>query len=310
MPCQLCKSPAHTLKYCNSVEGIVMFEAVDAIMKANKFRIIEQIECLSDMSLPELKFIANRINTLMTGRKAELIYLIIWKYFDSVAGNEYHYPNMTDDDLEQINESYTRVYEYTMLQPHQMPYQPLIIEKVFYMLSLFYIRRYGPQRMGVPLAMYLGSLTYTAYNFPMRLSQYERRLRLGEVGAIAVERHDYEQLQRERYNRISEDYNRIEIAIQMLRGELVSEHQKLTFHVEVDETLVQSKECCICYEDMMPVKLGCLHETCLDCLCGIANAKKKSKQVITCAMCRADIDIVYVGSEEIKTELKQKIDIV
>jgi hypothetical protein len=310
MPCQLCKSPAHTLKYCNSVEGIVMFEAVDVIMKANKFRIIEQIECLRDMSLPELKFIANRINTLMTGRKAELIYLIMWKYFDSVAGNEYHYQIMTDDDLEQINESYTRVYEYTMLQPHQMPYQPVIIEKALNMLSLFYRRRYGPERMGVSLAMYLDSLNYRANRNPMSLSHYERRQRLGREEAVAVEREEFVGLQRERYARRVEDYNRIEIAIQMLQSNLLAEHQKLTFHVEVDETLVQSKECCICYEDMMPVKLGCSHETCLDCLCGIANAKKKSNPVITCAMCRADIDIVYVTSEEIKTELKQKIDVV
>jgi hypothetical protein len=197
-----------------------------------------------------------------------------------------------------------------MLQPHEMPYQPLIIEKVFYMLSLFYIRRYGPQRMGVPLAMYLGSLTYTAYNFPMRLSQYERRLRLGEVGAVAVERHEFEHLQRERYNRISEDYNRIEMAIQMLRGELLAQPQKLTFHIETDASLNEAKECCICYEDMMPVKLGCSHEMCLGCLCGVANAKKSSSSVITCAMCRADIDIVYVQSEEIKAELKQKIEVV
>ena len=97
------------------------------------------------------------------------------------------------------------------------------------------------------------------------------------------------------------------MVIQMLRGELVSQPQKLVFHVEVDASLNEAKECCICYEDMMPVKLGCSHEMCLDCLCGIANSRKKSNPVITCAMCRADIDIVYVESESKKAELKQKI---
>jgi hypothetical protein len=39
----------------------------------------------------------------------------------------------------------------------------------------------------------------------------------------------------------------------------------------------------------------------------MANSRKKSNPVITCAMCRADIDIVYVESESKKEELKQKI---
>jgi len=300
MPCQLCKSPAHTLKNCNSAEGSAMFESVDRIMQANKFRTIEQIECLKGRSLPELKFIAKRINTSMTGTKAELIYWIIWKYFDSVAGNDEHYSIMTADDLEKINESYTRLYEYTTLQPQQMPYQPIIIDKTLYMLSLFYRCRYGPERMGVPLGLYLGSLNYTATHFPMRLSQYERRQRLGEAGAISAERGEFERIR-------SESNNRIELAIRLLRRGLVAQPQKLEFHIETDASLNEVKECCICYEYMMPVKLGCSHEMCLECLCGVAKAKKQSSSVILCAMCRADIDIVYVENESTKTELKQKI---
>ena len=84
--------------------------------------------------------------------------------------------------------------------------------------------------------------------------------------------------------------------------------QKLKFNVEVDASLNEAKECCICYEDMMPVKLGCSHEMCFGCFCGIANSRKKSNPVITCAMCRADIDIVYVESETKKAELKLKIE--
>lgn len=300
MPCQLCKSLAHTLKNCNSAEGMAMFEAVDTIMKTNKFKIVEQIECLKRKSLPELKFIAKQVNTSITGTKAELIYWILWKYFDSVAGNEYHYSIMTADDLEQINDSYTRIYQYSTIIPQQMPYHPVIIEKALFMLSLFYRCRYGPERMGVPLGLYLGSLNYTAVHFPMRLSQYERRQRLGEARAVAIERAEFERLR-------IENYTRIEMVIQMLQSDIVVQPKKLEFHVEVDASLNEAKECCICYEDMMPVKLGCSHEMCLDCLCGLANAKKKSSSVITCAMCRADIDIVYVESESKKAELKQKI---
>lgn len=312
MPCQLCKSPAHTLKNCNSAEGMVMFQAVDAIMKANKFKIVEQIECLKRRLIPELKFIAKQVGTSMTGTKSELIYSIIWKYFDVqmdrciVGSDEYHYSILTADDLEQINVSYTRIYQYSTMIPDHMPYHHVIIEMVLGNLSLFYRCRYGPERIGVPLDIYLGSLNYTATHFPMRLSQYERIQRLGLEGAIAAERAEFERIRSENYNR----YNRLEMAIQMLRDELLVQPQKLSFHVEIDASLNEAKECCICYEDMFPVKLGCSHEMCLGCLCGVANAKKKSNSVITCAMCRADIDIVYVQSEEIKTELKQKIEIV
>lgn len=286
-----------------------MFQAVDAIMKANKFKIVEQIECLKHRLIPQLKFIAKKVGTSMTGTKSELIYSIIWKYFDVgmdrciVGSDEYHYSTLTADDLEQINDSYTRIYQYSTMIPDHMPYHHVIIERVLGQLSLFYKLRYGPERMGVSLDLYLGSLNYTAIHFPMRLSHYERRLRIGEEAAIAAERDEFERITRN---------DRIEMVIQLFLREFLAQPQaqpqKLKFNVEVDATLNEAKECCICYENMMPVKLGCSHEMCFGCFCGIANSRKKSNPVITCAMCRADIDIVYVESETKKAELKQKIE--
>jgi hypothetical protein len=288
---------------------MAMFQAVDAIMKANKFKIVEQIECLKHRLIPQLKFIAKKVGTSMTGTKSELIYSIIWKYFDVrmdrciVGSDEYHYSTLTADDLEQINDSYTRIYQYSTMIPDHMPYHHVIIERVLGELSLFYRCRYGPERMGVSLDLYLGSLNYTAIHFPMRLSHYERRLRIGEEAAIAAERDEFERINRN---------DRIEMVIQLFLREFLAQPQaqpqKLKFNVEVDATLNEAKECCICYENMMPVKLGCSHEMCFGCFCGIANSRKKSNPVITCAMCRADIDIVYVESETKKAELKQKIE--
>jgi len=288
---------------------MAMFQAVDAIMKANKFKIVEQIECLKHRLIPQLKFIAKKVGTSMTGTKSELIYSIIWKYFDVgmdrciVGSDEYHYSTLTADDLEQINDSYTRIYQYSTMIPDHMPYHHVIIERVLGQLSLFYKLRYGPERMGVSLDLYLGSLNYTAIHFPMRLSHYERRLRIGEEAAIAAERDEFERITRN---------DRIEMVIQLFLREFLAQPQaqpqKLKFNVEVDATLNEAKECCICYENMMPVKLGCSHEMCFGCFCGIANSRKKSNPVITCAMCRADIDIVYVESETKKAELKQKIE--
>jgi hypothetical protein len=220
-----------------------------------------------------------------------------------VGSDEYHYSTLTADDLEQINDSYTRIYQYSTMIPDHMPYHHVIIERVLGELSLFYRCRYGPERMGVSLDLYLGSLNYTAIHFPMRLSHYERRLRIGEEAAIAAERDEFERINRN---------DRIEMVIQLFLREFLAQPQaqpqKLKFNVEVDATLNEAKECCICYENMMPVKLGCSHEMCFGCFCGIANSRKKSNPVITCAMCRADIDIVYVESETKKAELKQKIE--
>jgi hypothetical protein len=82
--------------------------------------------------------------------------------------------------------------------------------------------------------------------------------------------------------------------------------KKLAFHIETDVSLNEAKECFLCFEENMHAKLGCSHEYCIDCICGTAKARTKS--FITCAMCRAEVDVVQVGSESIKAELQQKIN--
>lgn len=299
MPCQLCKSHAHTLAKCNSDIGNTVFEAVDAVMRSYQLQIVAQIGCLKERSSPELKFIAKRLHVKMTGTKTELICDILYKYFDSVASLN-HYPSLTDDNLERINVSYTQLYGYMFLDPQQMPFECTVVYKAYTMLNRFYLLRYGPERVGEPLEQYLGALYYTAANFPMRLSSYARRERLGVEAAEAIETID---MHRRRALRRDEALARAMLELRMLSGD-----RKLTFRIEVDASLNQAKECCICYEDKMSVKLGCSHETCVDCLYGIANARKKTNPVITCAMCRSDIDVVHVNSDAVKAELKQKID--
>jgi len=79
----------------------------------------------------------------------------------------------------------------------------------------------------------------------------------------------------------------------------------LEIQVTVDASL-QTKECDICCEAMPHAKLGCSHEYCVDCVFG--SAKVRTKSFITCAMCRAEVNEVQVGSQLMKFNLEKNIE--
>jgi hypothetical protein len=78
----------------------------------------------------------------------------------------------------------------------------------------------------------------------------------------------------------------------------------LEIQVTVDDSL-QVKECDICCETMPHAKLGCSHEYCVDCV--FRSAKVRTKSFITCAMCRAEVIEVQVGSQLLKFNLEKNI---
>jgi hypothetical protein len=78
----------------------------------------------------------------------------------------------------------------------------------------------------------------------------------------------------------------------------------LEIQVTVDASL-QTKECDICFDTMPHAKLGCSHEYCVDCVFG--SAKVRTKSFITCAMCRAEVSEVQVGSQLMKFNLEKNI---
>ena len=80
--------------------------------------------------------------------------------------------------------------------------------------------------------------------------------------------------------------------------------KKLDFHVDIDESLFV-QDCIICCDENPNARLGCGHEYCVQCIFG--SAKVRTKTFITCAMCRAEIKSVQVGTDKIKKELLQKI---
>lgn len=83
------------------------------------------------------------------------------------------------------------------------------------------------------------------------------------------------------------------------------EHLKpLEIQVTIDASL-QVKECDICCEAMPHARLGCSHEYCVDCVFG--SAKVRTKSFITCAMCRAEVSEVQVGSKMLKFNFEKNM---
>ena len=78
----------------------------------------------------------------------------------------------------------------------------------------------------------------------------------------------------------------------------------LEIQVTVDASL-QVKECDICFEAMPHARLGCSHEYCVDCVFG--SAKVRTKSFITCAMCRAEVSEVQVGSQLLKFNFEKNM---
>jgi len=99
------------------------------------------------------------------------------------------------------------------------------------------------------------------------------------------------------------DYGSNFLAMQQPHPDI--DHLKpLEIQVTVDASL-QIKECDICFDTMPHAKLGCSHEYCVDCVFG--SAKVRTKSFITCAMCRAEVNDVQVGSELLKFNLEKNI---
>jgi hypothetical protein len=81
--------------------------------------------------------------------------------------------------------------------------------------------------------------------------------------------------------------------------------KKLKINVKIDGK-INGQECFMCCdEDKAIARLGCSHEYCLDCVLG--TAKVRTKSFIVCAMCRVEVEEIYVGNKELKKTFVAKI---
>ena len=333
MPCQLCNSSNHTLRNCNSQIGINIAENAENFILQHKFQINDHVEYLIHLTKPALSFINKKLNLPYNGCKATLVYTIIRKYFrDDTQFDQFR--NISALEMWRIHSAYTDFnHRYTLLQTpiHETQMLPMNIRS---MIDSFYEARYGIRRYGVPIAMYYVRLNEIARENIDQLSLYERELRQGQSPEQAANREAVSVRQAQHSAQlaavaqavasqaeiINPDNYTFNYMFRILLTRLLSirapnqnqnpqSHlKKLSFHVETDSSLEQAKECFICSEEAPHAKLGCTHEYCIDCLFGTAKARTKS--FICCAVCRAEIDVVQVGTTETKTDLLQKISAV
>lgn len=81
--------------------------------------------------------------------------------------------------------------------------------------------------------------------------------------------------------------------------------KKLKIKVKVDAKL-KDQECFMCCDEDKPIaRLGCSHEYCVDCV--VKCAKVRTKPFIICAMCRGEVEEVYVSTKELKKSFLTQI---
>ena len=307
MPCQFCQSSAHTLKNCDSEIGRNMVEDVKTFIQQNKFNINDQIIYLQCLTKPQLSFISKEMRMTYQGTKNWLIFTIIRKYF-WVTTDFNQFRLITQEEMNLIHDAYSDFhYQTTLLQTPVSDSQNLLVN-IKNMIEAFYGRRYGVRRHGVPIDDYFELLDEILIDAPHRLSFYEREVREEararamraelvidriDLGFISSLSHFAVNLLERYRNNQAHSHN-------------VSHLKKLSFEINVDHSLEQAKDCFICCDEKPHAKLGCSHEYCVDCVFG--TAKARTKTFIKCAVCRSEVDTVQVGSESIKTQLKQKID--
>lgn len=302
MPCLFCSDRTHTLRFCDSEIGKSIFEDVELFILQNKYNIASQIIYFRAFTKPQLAFINREINEPISSPKYALIYNII-RHFFRIATQHSEFRNITQQDMNLIHSVYTDHHYQTTQVQSPVPPSIMFSINIKSMIDAFYGSRYGLRRHGMSLIRYFELLDEVADNEPFRLSFYERELR--DQQEVARIEDMVANLDQGFIDRISEQgINMIAAMYQMPNRHL----QKLAFQIDTDASLNEVKDCFLCCEEKSHAKLGCSHEYCIDCIFGIAKARTKS--FISCAVCRAEVDLVQVGSEAIKADLKQKINTV
>jgi len=241
------------------------------MMTLNVLDIKYQATILSSYTKPQLSFVCMKIHVSATGTKAILIERIISHFF-GIKTSVLHWNIAQHFDMilnytVRINLAYDYVYHWTPA-PRDAHLRHLLV----LMMESFYIRRNGYPRNG------------------MLIGAYETMLQDQGEGYM----NNFLAMQQPQ-----------EAEPQVIAQQPVAAHLKpLEIQVTVDASL-QTKECDICCDTMPHAKLGCSHEYCVDCVFG--SAKVRTKSFITCAMCRAEINEVQVGSKLMKFNLEKNI---
>lgn len=270
MPCSLCNSFCHTLRYCTA-DITVLWAPVKKLMEEEPFALRKQYELISIYTVPILNFMNRKLGFSISSRstsKSELIYNIIIYFFQhKIPTNP-----AAIIDVSELVEAFASLLMWQTTSEKKKRFR----ESAYSLIDMCYRNAFCPE--------YIQLLQNNAIENPnirhhllMILTQQAR----DELRAIATLR-------------------AIELGMIPERNPEKAHLKKLKIKVKLDKYL-EFKECFMCYDVKPHLKLGCEHEYCADCLVG--TAKVRTKTFINCAVCRTEIKEVKVLTKELKTEL-------
>ena len=276
MPCQYCNSLNHTISGCNA--DITRYgDVIKSYMETRPFALRHQYQELNQFPRPILAIFCNRLGyRCVSLTKLKLIKQIILHYFIDLFD--------IDPIVMQVASEHVRAEvgeAYCSLQMWNIDDQPNMCNFRDAMLSL--LESYHRKAFG---------LSYSQRLINDIIGQNDFTTILPFAPAPVV-------------HQVHHVPPPPPPAAAAAARSSKSHLKKLKIKVKVDGK-INGQECFMCCdEDKAIARLGCSHEYCLDCVLG--TAKVRTKSFIVCAMCRVEVEEIYVGNKELKKTFTAKI---
>jgi len=265
MPCQYCNSLNHTLSGC--IADISMYgDLIKDFMRISTFALRHQYYALNEFSRPVLAMFCNRLGyRCVSLSKLRLIKQIIIHYFIPLLNIDPIIMQVASEHLRaEVTEAYGSLQMWNIDNRVEMCN---FRDAMLSLLESYHLRAFG--------------LSYSArlINDIIARNNFTTMTPIVPVSVFPVVVHT--------------------VAAPPAASRSSKSHlKKLKINVKVDGK-IHGQECFMCCdEDKDIARLGCSHEYCMDCVLG--TAKVRTKSFIVCAMCRVEVEEIYVGNKDLK----------
>jgi len=271
MPCQLCKSPLHTLARCDTHLD-ELWAPIRKIIQDKPFALREQYELISSYTVPTLKIMNRRLNIIILRdiNKTELIYNIIIYFFRQKIPSNRNSNSANIADVSEVVEAYASLLMWRTTSGKKIQFR----QSAYSWLDMYYRNKFCPEY----IQLWQTNINAPDWNHRSLVLTQQAREELRAIGTLRA----------------------IELGMVPQRDPAKAHLKKLKIKVTIDKHL-EFKECFMCYDLKPNLKLDCHHEYCADCLVG--TAKVRTKTFLNCAVCRSEIKEVNVLTKELKAEL-------
>jgi|688.fasta_scaffold182681_2 hypothetical protein len=271
MPCQLCKSPLHTLARCDTHID-ELWAPIRKIIQDKPFALREQYELISSYTVPTLKIMNRRLNIIILRdiNKTELIYNIIIYFFRGKIPSNRNSNSANIADVSEVVEAYASLLMWRTTSGKKIQFR----QSAYSWLDMYYRNKFCPEY----IQLWQTNINAPDWNHRSLVLTQQAREELRAIGTLRA----------------------IELGMVPQRDPAKAHLKKLKIKVTIDKHL-EFKECFMCYDLKPNLKLDCHHEYCADCLVG--TAKVRTKTFLNCAVCRSEIKEVNVLTKELKAEL-------